>query len=72
MKIQYYLESFYSEHVFMKNPDIIKGILTYATEKNIDMITILPRNQTTNGQSSEGQLTQILTLHSNVPVLAIN
>ncbi|MFT5738439.1 MAG: hypothetical protein ACJAWH_002021 [Maribacter sp.] len=70
--IQYYLENFYSEHVFIKNPDIVKGILTYATEKNIDMITILPRNQTTNGQSSEGQLTQILTLHSNVPVLAIN
>jgi hypothetical protein len=56
----------------MKNPDIIKGILTYATEKNIDMITILPKNQTTNGQLSEGQLTQMLTLHSNVPVLAIN
>lgn len=70
--IQYYLENFYSEHVFIKNPDIVKGILTYATEKNIDMIAILPRNHTTNGQSSEGQLTQMLTLHSPVPVLAIN
>lgn len=70
--IQYYLESFYSEHVFIKNPDVVQGILTYVSEKNIDMISILPRNHITNGQSSEGQLSQMLTLHSEVPVLAIN
>lgn len=70
--IQYYLESFYSEHVFIKNPDIVKGILTYATEKNIDMIAILPRNHSSNSQSSEGELTHMLTLHSQIPVLAID
>ncbi len=70
--LQYYLENFYSEHVFIKNPDIVEGILTYVSEKEIDMISILPRNHTTKGESSEGQLTQMLTLHSNIPVLAID
>ncbi len=70
--IHYYLESFYSEHVFIENPDVVEGILTYASEKNIDMITILPRNHAKHSKPSEGQLTEILTLHSKVPVLAIN
>lgn len=70
--LQYYLENFYSEHIFIKNPDILEGILTYTSEKKIDMIAILPRNHTANSKSSEGQLTQMLTLHSKIPVLAID
>ncbi len=70
--IQYYLENFYSEHVFIENPDVVKGILTYTAKKDIDIISILPRNHTMQTEPSEGQLTQMLTLHSEVPVLAIN
>ncbi|MFD0797239.1 universal stress protein [Maribacter chungangensis] len=70
--LQYYLENFYAQHIFIKNPDILEGILTYTKEKNIDMIAILPRNHISNGQPSEGQLTQKLTLHSKIPVLAID
>src|SRR6056297_211287 len=70
--LQYYLENFYSEHVFIKNPDILEAILSYTTDKSIDMIAILPRNHMASGKSSEGQLTQMLTLHSQIPVLAID
>ncbi|NHF59754.1 universal stress protein [Flavobacteriaceae bacterium TP-CH-4] len=70
--IQYYLESFYSEHTFIENPDVVEGILGYATQKEIDVIAILPRNHTKRSEPSEGQLTQMLTLHSKVPLLAIN
>ncbi len=70
--IQYYLENFYSEHTFIENPDVVEGILTYATNKEIDVVAILPRNHTKNSEPSEGQLTQMLTLHSKVPLLAIN
>ncbi len=69
--IRYYLENFYSEHVFIENPDIVEGILTYASQKDIDIISILPRNRTKNSEPSEGELTQMLTLHSKIPVLAI-
>ncbi|HEA19806.1 hypothetical protein LCGC14_1476400 [marine sediment metagenome] len=70
--IQYYLENFYSEHVFIENPDVVEGIKTYASEKEIDLITILPRNHATSSEPSKGALTESLTLHSEVPVLAID
>lgn len=70
--IQYYLENFYSEHVFIENPDVVDGILDYATQHDIDVITILPRNHTKNSQPSEGQLTELLVLHSPIPILAID
>lgn len=71
-KIQYYLENFYSEHVFIENPDVVEGILNYATQREIDVITILPRNHSKNAKPSEGQLTELLTLHSPIPILAID
>lgn len=70
--IQYYLESFYSEHVFIENPDVIEGIKTYSKKNEIDLITILPRNHTKDTEPSKGALTESLTLHSQVPVLAID
>lgn len=70
--IQYYLENFYSEHVFIENPNVLDGILNYATQRDIDVITILPRNHTKHSKPSEGQLTELLTLHSPIPILAID
>lgn len=70
--LAYYLEDFYSDHTFIENPDVLEGILNYASEKAIDMITIFPRNHSKKSEPSEGQLTQLLTLHSKIPVLAID
>lgn len=70
--IQYYLENFYADRMFIENPDVVEGILNYAVDKNIDAITILPRNHSKNSTPSKGLLTHELTLHSKVPILAIN
>lgn len=70
--LAYYLEDFYSDHTFVENPDVLEGILNYASKKAIDMIAILPRNHSKKSEPSDGHLTELLTLHSKVPVLAIN
>ena len=70
--IHYYLENFYAEHSFVENPDIVKGVLSYAEKKDIDLIAILPRNHAKHTVPSKGELTKMLTLHSELPVLAID
>jgi nucleotide-binding universal stress UspA family protein len=70
--LAYYLENFYEDHTFIKNPDVVEGIFSYVSKKDIDMITILPRNHAKKSEPSEGQLTQVLTQRSQVPVLAID
>lgn len=70
--LEYYLENFYSEHTFLENSDVVKGILSHATEKEMDMIAILPRNHAKRSNPSEGRLTEMLTLKSPIPVLAID
>lgn len=70
--LEYYLEHFYAEHNFSKNQDVEEGILEYIGEKNIDLLAILPRNHTERSTASEGRLTKLLTLHSEIPVLALD
>ncbi|MBU2948041.1 universal stress protein [Zobellia uliginosa] len=70
--LEYYLEDFYSEHVFIANSDVVEGVLEYASKKELDMIAILPRNHATKSEPSKGALTEMLTLHSQIPVLAID
>lgn len=70
--IEYYLENFYSERVFINNEDVVDGILAYASNHDIDLVAILPRNHTKRSEPSSGQLTQLLTLHSKVAILAID
>jgi len=70
--LEYYLEKFYADHVFIENKDVVQGISTYVAERKIDMIAILPRNHARQSHPSEGRLTQILTQQSKTPVLAID
>ena len=70
--LEYYLEHFYTDHTFRKSDDVEQGILEYIAEKNIDLLTILPRNHTEKSTPSEGRLTKLLTLHSEIPVLALD
>ncbi|WP_446051554.1 universal stress protein [Zobellia laminariae] len=70
--LEYYLEDFYSEHVFIENPDVVKGVLEYASNKELDMIAILPNNHSKKSEPSKGALTEMFTLHSQIPVLAID
>ena len=69
--LEYYLESFYSHHDYIKSEDIVQGIFDYVEQHEIDMIAILPRRHVLKGTPSEGRLTRILTLQSRTPLLAI-
>lgn len=70
--LEYYLEHFYVEHAFSKNQDVEEGILDYINKKSIDLLAILPRNHTRLSSPSEGRLTKLLTLHSEIPVLTLD
>ncbi|MGX1928678.1 universal stress protein [Flagellimonas sp. 2504JD4-2] len=70
--LEYYLEHFYEEHTFSKNQDVEEGILNYIDKKNIDLLAILPRNHAKMSDPSEGRLTKLLTLHSEIPVLTLD
>ncbi|NER15890.1 universal stress protein [Spongiivirga citrea] len=70
--LEYYLESFYTKHAFPESSDILQGIFDYVNKNQIDLLAILPRNHIKKGEASKGKLTKLLTLHSQVPVLAID
>ncbi|WP_222983138.1 universal stress protein [Flagellimonas meishanensis] len=70
--LEYYLEHFYVEHSFNKNQDVEQGILDYINDKNIDLLAIVPRNHAKMSTPSEGRLTKLLTLHSEIPVLTLD
>lgn len=69
--LEYYLESFYSHHAYIRNEDVVQGIFEYVDQHEIDMIAIFPRNHSRNKNISEGRLTRILALQSSTPLLAI-
>lgn len=70
--LEYYLEHFYVEHTFNKSEDVEEGILNYINRKNIDLLAILPRNHARLSAPSEGRLTKLLTLHSEIPLLTLD
>lgn len=70
--LQYFLEMFYSHHSFSESEDIEKGILEYIEKHDIDMLAIMPKTHLDNENASEGRLTHVLTLHSNVPLLVLD
>ena len=67
----YYLENYYSEHNFLRNPDILDGIFTYVKNRDIDMIAVLPRKHSKQDDSTTSSLTKELVLQSDIPVLTI-
>ncbi|WP_158976502.1 universal stress protein [Cellulophaga sp. L1A9] len=69
--IEYYLESFYEERVFIKNDDILDGINTYGIKNEIDLVTILPKSKNKKHNATEKQLTELLILNSKVPILVL-
>ena len=70
--LEYYLETLDYNYAFPKNSDIEQGITDYVNEKKIDMLAILPRNHAKKSKPSEGRLTKLLTLHTDIPLLSID
>ncbi|WP_051205470.1 universal stress protein [Salinimicrobium xinjiangense] len=70
--LQYFLEMFYSHHSFSESEDIERGILEYIERHDVDMLAIMPKTHLNNGEASQGRLTNVLTLHTNVPLLVLD
>ncbi len=70
--LEYYLETLNFQHVAHKSVDIEKGIISYIKENEIDLLVILPRNHAKKSKPSTGSLTRLLSLHTDVPLLAID
>ena len=70
--LEYYLDELDYHYNFPKNSDIEKGIQNYVSDKNIDILAILPRNHAKRSEPSEGKLTKMLALHCTKPLLVID
>lgn len=70
--LEYYLETLDYRHAFPQNIDIEQGISDYIREHDIDLLAILPHNHAKKTKPSEGRLTKLLTLHTQIPLLAID
>ena len=63
---------FYSHHSFAENEDIEQGINDYIQSRKMDMLAILPKTHLSEDQASEGRLTRLLTLHTDIPLLVLD
>lgn len=70
--VEYYLEALDHHYTFPQNADIEKGIAEYVDTHEIDILAIMPRNHAKKSKPSEGRLTKLLTLHTQVPLLTID
>ena len=70
--LEYYLETLDYRHAFPQNTDIEQGISDYIRKHDIDLLAILPHNHAQKTRPSEGRLTKLLTLHTQIPLLAID
>ena len=70
--LEYYLETLDYRHAFPQNTDIEQGIANYIREHDINLLAILPRNHAQKTEPSEGRLTKLLTLRTEIPLLAID
>lgn len=70
--LEYYLETLDYRHAFPENTDIEQGIADYIRAHDIDLLAILPHNHAKKTKPSEGRLTKLLTLRTQIPLLAID
>ena len=70
--LEYYLETLDYHHALPQNSDIERGITDYIRENDIDLLAILPRNHAQKTKPSEGRLTKLLALRTQIPLLAID
>ena len=70
--LEYYLETLDYRHAFPEGTDIEQGIMDYTQKNDIDLLAILPNNHAQKTQPSEGRLTKLLALRTQIPLLTID
>lgn len=69
--LEYYLDSLEHEYVYLKGEDVELTINNYIKAKDIDLLVILSRDHGRNQLKSEGRLINQLTIHAEIPILAL-
>ena len=64
-------EPFYEVTPFGREGDMETGVLDYIHKTGIDLLAIVPENHAQGSTPSQGRLTRLLTLHAEIPVLAL-
>jgi len=70
--LAYYFDRLYTQHIFVRNSDLVEGITEYIDNHDIDLFAIIPNNHAQQGKVSEGRLTRLLTLQAKIPLLTID
>lgn len=69
--LEYYLDGINHEYVSVKSDDIVEAINQYASEKKIDLLSLLLRDHGKNELHSRGQLVEELLNKTNIPILSL-
>jgi len=69
--LEYYLDHVDHEYVSIKSDDFVKAINKYATEKKIDLLTLLVRDHGNNELPSRGTFVEELLTHTRIPILSL-
>ena len=69
--MEYYLENVDHEYASIKSDDFVGAINKYATEKKIDLLTLLLRDHGNNSLPSRGEFVQELLTRTQLPILTL-
>ncbi|MFL5754095.1 MAG: universal stress protein [Bacteroidia bacterium] len=63
-----------TDHTFhyMRNDDVVNGINNFITEKNMDMVVMIPRRHSLLKSLFQEKQTRKMAFHSEVPLLALH
>jgi hypothetical protein len=69
--LEYYLENVEHEYASIKSDDFVGAINNYATEKKVDLLTLLLRDHGNNALPSRGKFVQELLTRTRLPILTL-
>ena len=69
--LEYYLDHVKHDYISIKSNDFLTAINKYATDKKIDLLTLLVRDHGNNELHSHGQLVEQLLSKTNIPILSL-
>lgn len=70
--LEFFFNNLPLDYDIVDGEDIEKTLKRYVQDKEIDLLGVLPRNHKKNKISeSKGKLTKVLSMHTNIPILAV-
>lgn len=69
--LEYYLDHVDHEYVSIKSDDFVTAINKYASDKKIDLLTLLVRDHGNNELPSRGRFVEELLTRTRIPILSL-